>query len=55
MRTSNIISDAAGGYVVMLIEDNQVVETRKIDGEYDAVKELVENWESGLIQLLTEN
>ena len=55
MRTSNILTDAAGFYVVMLIEDNQVVETRKIDGEYDAVNELVDNWESGLIQLLTEN
>ncbi len=56
MRTSNILTDEAGVYVVQLIEDNQLIESRRLEGKSIAyATDVAENWESGLIQLLTEN
>jgi len=42
-------------YVVDLIENGRKVETRTLPGKSRAyAQDVAENWESGLIQLLTE-
>ena len=42
-------------YVVDLIENGRVVESRKLPGKsISYAQDLAENWESGLIQLLVD-
>jgi hypothetical protein len=42
-------------YVVDLIENGRVVESRKLPGKsISFAQDLAENWESGLIQLLVD-
>jgi len=42
-------------YVVDLIEDGQVVESRKLPGKNIAyVNDVCENWNNGIIQLLVD-
>lgn len=42
-------------FVVDLIENGQVVESRKLPGKsVSYARDVVENWESGLIQLLID-
>jgi len=67
LRTAFIRKEAVSGddehgsggpdsiFVVDLMENGQVVETRRLPGKSRAYAvDVVENWESGLIQLLTE-
>lgn len=66
-RTANIrkqplIGNNASGsggpdsmFVVDLIENGQVIETRTLPGKNESfAKDVKENWESGLIQLLID-
>ena len=66
-RTSSIRKEVASGtnqsgsrgpdssYVVDLIENGRVVESRKLPGKsISFAQDLAENWESGLIQLLVD-
>lgn len=66
-RTSSIRTEAASGsnssgssgpdtmYVVDLIENGKVVESRKLPGKSKSyANDVAENWESGLIQLLID-
>jgi hypothetical protein len=42
-------------YVVDLLENGQVVESRKLPGKSESyARDVVENWNSGLIQLLID-
>ncbi len=42
-------------YVVDLIENGRVIETRRLPGKSESfARDVAENWDSGLIQLLTE-
>jgi hypothetical protein len=42
-------------FVVDLLENGQVVETRKLPGKSRAyAQDVVENWETGIIQLLID-
>jgi len=42
-------------YVVDLIENDKVIEVRELPGKsLSYAEDVVENWESGVIQLLTE-
>lgn len=42
-------------YVVDLFEDNKLVQTRELPGKSQSyAKDVVENWNSGLIQLLID-
>lgn len=42
-------------YVVDLIENGSVVESRKLPGKNESyAKDVVENWENGIIQLLVD-
>jgi hypothetical protein len=55
MRTSEIQTTAQDVYVVQLYEDNQLVQSRRLEGKSQADAEIIaENWESGVIKLLTE-
>lgn len=49
---------AAGGdsmYVVHLYENNKLVQTRELPGKsLHYAEDVAENWETGIIQLLTE-
>jgi len=66
MRTAVIRKEAVNGevrdssgpdtmFVVDLLENGQVVETRRLPGKSRAYAvDVVENWETGIIQLLTE-
>lgn len=66
MRTALIRKEAVNGeardssgpdsmFVVDLLENGEVVETRRLPGKSRSYAvDVVENWESGLIQLLTE-
>jgi len=66
-RTSSIRKEAVGGnnnsgsggpdtmFVVDLIENGKVVESRKLPGKSKSyANDVAENWESGLIQLLID-
>ena len=47
--------EADNFYIVDLIEDGRIVEVRELPGKsISYAEDLVENWESGIIQLLTE-
>ena len=49
------VSDDVETYVVDLFEDNKLVQTRALpDKSIHYAQDVVENWESGLIQLLTD-
>jgi len=52
------VSGSAGPdsmFVVDLLENGQVVETRKLPGKSRAyAQDVVENWETGIIQLLID-
>ena len=67
MRTAHIRKEAVNGsnesgsngpdtmYVVDLLENGQVVESRKLPGKSSSyAKDVVENWENGIIQLLVD-
>jgi len=42
-------------YVVDLLENGQVVESRKLPGKSSSyAQDVVENWENGIIQLLVD-
>ena len=54
MRTSKII-ESQEGFVVELIENNTVIERRNVSGKSKRYAEdLAENWETGVLNLLTE-
>jgi hypothetical protein len=67
MRTAHIRKEAVTGsndsgsdgpdtmYVVDLLENGQVVESRKLPGKSSSyAQDVVENWENGIIQLLVD-
>jgi len=62
IRKAQMIGDNVSGssgpdtmYVVDLMENGQVVETRTLPGKSESyARDVVENWESGLIQLLID-
>lgn len=42
-------------YIVDLLENGQVVESRKLPGKSESyARDVVENWENGIIQLLVD-
>tara|TARA_B100001057_G_scaffold175327_2_gene175939 strand:+ start:238 stop:453 length:216 start_codon:yes stop_codon:yes gene_type:complete len=59
-ETLNGTNDSGSGgpdsmFVVDLLENGQVVETRRLPGKSRSyANDVVENWESGLIQLLVD-
>ncbi len=58
-QVSGTNASGSGGpdtmYVVDLMENGQVVETRTLPGKSESyARDVVENWESGLIQLLID-
>ena len=62
IRKAPMIGDNVSGssgpdtmYVVDLMENGQVVETRTLPGKSESyARDVAENWESGLIQLLID-
>ncbi len=62
IRKETLLGDNASGsagpdsmFVVDLLENGQVVETRKLPGKSRAyAQDVVENWETGIIQLLID-
>ena len=51
----NVAVQGDSMYVVHLYENNKIVETRELPGKsLRYAEDLAENWETGVIQLLTE-
>lgn len=55
VSTNNLEADGDSMYVVNLYENDKLVQTRELPGKsMHYAKDVAENWESGVIQLLTE-
>lgn len=55
IATNNPVAGGDSMYVVHLYEGNKLVQTRELPGKsLHYAEDVAENWETGIIQLLTE-